>query len=261
MGNIQSIRELISKAQELQASSTGEYRKLQDYHRQEISKIRSNKDYTESGKQKLMETTKQKTTIRFLNGAREARKQYDSHLSEAKKLAKDLIYAKTPRLDDEIVNRFTRDFNEIKTAIMLSNPQKGKEILENFLKDVNEPALAEMVKDQFAEVIQPILSGANAADAGKYRRDLLDSFEQLKIRSMDPEARDAMQVVEFVDAALNGKFFNLAVEQAIGENLGYTAKEYMHTPEKYFELNPDHDKPQAYERTIEDVIAEEEATN
>ncbi|WP_394136906.1 hypothetical protein [Cytobacillus oceanisediminis] len=260
MANIQKIREIVSKAQELQASSTSEYRKLQDYHRQEISKIRSNKDFTETGKEKLMQTAKQKTTIRFLNGAREARKQYDSHLSEAKKLAKDLIYSKTPKLDDEVVGRFTRDFNEIKTAIMLSNPQKGKELLENFLKDVNEPALAEMVKNQFAEVIQPILSGANAADAGKYRRDLLDSFEQLKVRSMDPEARDAIQVLDYVDAALNSKFFNLAVEQAIGENLGRTAKDYMHKPHEYFELHPEHDNPQAYERTVDDIIAENEAT-
>jgi len=261
MPNIQSIRELVSKAQELQASSTGEYRKLQDYHKQELSKIRSNKDYSPSGKQKLMESAKQKTAIRFLHGAREARKQYDGYLTEAKKLAKDLIYAKTPKLDDEVVNRFQRDYKELKTAIMLSDARKGKALLQEFLQNINEPGLAEIVKEDFAEVIQPILNNVSGPDAAKYRSELLDEFESLKVRSMDADALAAMQVADYAEAALNGKFFNLAVEQAIGENLGYTAKEYMHTPEKYFELNPEHDKPEAYERTIDDIIAEEEATN
>lgn len=260
MSNIQSIRGLLKKAQDLQDSSTGEYRKLQDYHRQEFSKIRTNKDYTPSGKQKLMDSAKQKTTIRFLHGAREARKEYDSYLTEAKKLAKDLIYAKTPKLDDEVVSRFQRDFKELKTAIMLSDAKKGKTLLQEFLQNINEPGLAEIVKEDFAEVIQPIISSVSGPESAKYRSELLDEFESLKVRSMDPDALAAMQAVDYADAALNGKFFDIAVEQAIGENIGYTAKEYMHKPEEYFRLNPDHDKPEAYERTIDDIVAEEEAT-
>jgi len=261
MSKIKQIRGLLDKARELQQVSTGDYRAFQDRYYQERNKITENHDYSPEGKTKLRQSLKKRTTIELLQVSREYRQLYDGYLKDARKQALDLIYAKTPKVDAEVLERFSRDYRELKTAVMLSNPKKGKEMLEEFLGKINEPGLVEIVKEEFAEVIQPILSGVDGMDAEKYRRELIKTFDDLKVRSMDPEALDAMRVVEYADAALKSKFFNLAVENAVGENIGADAKQYLHSPDKYFAINPDDDKPVTNTglKTVEQIIEEEAA--
>lgn len=261
MSKIKQIRDLVEKSHQLQQQSTGDYRIFQDRYYQERNKINDNRDYSPEGKIKLKESLKKRTTVEVLQTSREYRQLYDGYLKEARKQALDLIYAKTPKVDAEVLDRFSRDYKELKTAIILSSPQKGKDLLEGFLNGINEPGLVEIVKEEFAEVIHPIINGVQGTDAAKYRRDLMGTFENLKVRSMDPEALDAMRVVEYADAALKGKFFNLAIENAVGDNIGAEAKKYLHSPDEYFAIYPDDDKPITNTglKTVEQIIEEEDA--
>lgn len=260
MSKVKQIRELVAQAQELQQNSTGDYLAFRTDFIEKVKEIRENRDYSDAGKQKLIDRLKHSKKVEFLQASRSYRKKYDELLSTAKKQALDVIYSKTPKVEDEVLERFKRDFAELKTEIMLSNAKKGKEILEGFLQKINEPGLAEIVKSEFAEVIQPILNGVtDAQESAKYKHELLKAFEETKIRSMDPEALEAMKVAEYADAAINGKFFNLAVENAVGADLDADAKRYIHQPDEYFKINPDDDKPISGTRTIDDIFAEEEA--
>jgi hypothetical protein len=234
LSNIQKIKELVAQAQEIQQASTSDYRKFQDKFRKSIAEIELNRNYTGEYKRELKKALKKTATIELMQGSKQYKDKFDGYLKNARQLAKDVIYAKTPEVDQESLDRFSRDFRELKTEIMLSTPARGKEILQQFLGNVNEPALAEIVKNDFADLIQPIVSGAGN-EALHYKRDLLKAFEDVKTRSMDEEAREAMQIAEYCDAAMSGKFFNLAVESAVGSEFGRTAKEYLHNPDGYFE--------------------------
>jgi ribosomal protein L7/L12 len=258
MKTIEQIRELVDKARKVQNDSIGLYRSFQDTYKQEQAKIMQNNDYTREGKQKLIASLQKRKTIELLKLARSQRNLFDSYLKEAKQAAESIIYAKTPKVDPEKEERFNKRLQEVKTEIMLSNPKTGKEILAKFLETIDEQAFAAKIKDDFVNIIQPILANAGQ-EAGKYRYELLQIFEETKTRSMHPEAKEAMQIVEYVDAAMNGSFFIPLVEEKVKEHFGETAAKYINKPDEYFEEHPEDDKPLTNLRTTEEILEEEEA--
>jgi hypothetical protein len=259
MSRVKKVRETIEKAHQMQDEITGVYRRWQDDLQSEITKIKMNDEYTSKGKDKLIESLKARKTTEFLKGARQQQSEFRKYLSEAKKEAEAVIYANTPAVDAEKMNRFTSRFNEVKTEIKLAtSPRRGKEILKNFLENVDEQGLAVVVKESYGDLIQPILDIAGA-DVQKFKHDLAKSFEELKTRSLDPEAVEAMNLAEYAEAALNSKFYSPIVEQNVQQNLGKLAHTYMNNPDEYFEKFPETDKPVSQLRTTAEIIEEEEA--
>jgi hypothetical protein len=259
MSKINKVRELVTKSQQLQDDSTRMYRLFQDDLRREQAEIKNNEEYSAKGKQKLVDSLKSRKTIEFLKGSREMQTAYRNSLKDAKKEAESIVYAKTPQVDSDKLERFKNRFKEVKTEILLApSSRRGKEILQEFLGSVDEQGLAAVVKEEFGDIIQPILAGAGA-DAPKFRHDLAKSFEELKTRSLDPEAKEALQIVDYVDAALNSKFYSPLVEENVQQNLGKLAHMYMEKPDEYFETFPDDEKPQSNLRTVEEILEEEDA--
>jgi hypothetical protein len=259
LSRVQKVKDKLEKAHQMQDEITGVYRRWQDDLQSQITQIKMNDEYTSKGKDKLIESLKARKTTEFLKGARQQQSEFRKHLSEAKKEAEAVIYASTPAVDAEKMNRFSGRFNEIKTEIKLAtSPRRGKEILQNFLDNVDEQGLAILVKSEFGEIIDPILSGAGA-DVQKFKHDLAKSFEDLKVRSLDPEAVEAMNLAEYAEAALNSKFYSPIVEQNVQQNLGKLAHTYMNNPDEYFEKFPETDKPVSQLRTTQEIIEEEEA--
>ncbi|RFU71025.1 hypothetical protein D0469_03535 [Peribacillus saganii] len=260
MKTVQEIREIVAKAQQLQQDSTGLYRSFQDAYNQKKTEIELNRDYSPEGKRKLIESHQKRKTIELMQLARSQKDLFTKYLSEAKKDAESIIYAKTPKVDPVKQERFEKRLAEVKTEILLSNAKKGKEILSDFLSKVDEQAFAAQIKGEFVSLIQPILQDAGA-EAYKYRQELSQIFEDVKSRSMDPEAGEAMQVAEYAESALDGRFFIPLVEEKAGEHLGQLAKMYINKPEQYFADFPDDDKkplPPGM-RSIEEVLEEQEA--
>jgi hypothetical protein len=259
MSRVKKVRETVEKAQELQDQITGVYRRWQDDLQSEIAKIKMNYEYTSKGKEKLIDSLKSRKTIEFLKGARQQQTEFRKYLSDAKKEAEAIVYANTPAVDSEKMNRFTNRFKEVKTEILLAtSARRGKEILQDFLVSVDEQGLAAVVKEDFGEIIQPILANAGA-DAQKFRHDLSKSFEDLKMRSLDPEAIEAMNLAEYAEAQINSKFYSPMVEQNVQQNLGQVAYAYMYNPDEYFEKFPEADKPISHLRTVKEVLEAEEA--
>jgi hypothetical protein len=259
MSKVQKVRDLVTKAQQLQDDTTRMYRLFQDDYKQEQAKIKSNEEYSTKGKEKLVESLKVRSTIEFLKGARQQQAAFKGYLKDAKKEAEAIIYAKTPAVDSEKMDRFSKKFNEVKTEILLaSSPRRGKEILEQFLGSIDEAGLAVIVKDSFGEVIKPILADAGP-EAAKFKHDLMGSFEGLKNRSMDPEALEAIKLAEYAEASLNTKFYSPVVEQNVQQHLGKLAHTYMYTPDEYFSLFPEDEKPASPFRSVEQIMEEEAA--
>lgn len=259
MSKIEKVRELISKSQELQHDTTRMYRIFQQELLQKQSEIRLNQEYSEKGKQKLVESLKSRKTVEFLKNARTLQTEFKKNLTAAKKEAESIVYSKTPQVDPDKMERFINRFKEVKTEILLaSSPRRGKEILDQFLSTIDEQGLAGIVKGEFADVIQPILSKAGA-DEMKFSHDLNRVFEDLKTRSMDPEAKEAMEIAEYAEQAMNSKYFNSIVEQNVQQHLGKLAHMYMEKPDEYFETFPDDEKPESHFRSVEEILEEEEA--
>ncbi|MFB3160434.1 hypothetical protein ABLO26_03565 [Neobacillus sp. 179-J 1A1 HS] len=256
---IEKVRELVTKSQQLQDDSTRMYRLFQDDLKREQAEIKNNEEYSSKGKQKLVESLKSRKTIEFLKGSREMQMAYRNSLKDAKKEAESIIYAKTPQVDSDKLERFKNRFKEVKTEILLApSSRRGKEILQEFLGSVDERGLAAVVKEEFGDIIQPILAGAGA-DAPKFRHDLAKSFEDIKTRSLDPEAIEAMRLAEYAEAALSAKFYSPLVEENVQQNLGKLAHMYMHNPDEYFETFPEDEKPESNLKTVEEILAEEDA--
>jgi hypothetical protein len=256
---IEKVRDLVTKAQQLQDDTTRAYRLFQDDFKKKQSEIKLNEEYSTKGKEKLVESLKNRSTIEFLKGARQQQTAFKGYLKDAKKEAEAIIHAKSPTVDAEKMDRFNKRFKEVKTEILLaSSPRRGKEILQEFLGSIDEQGLAVVVKEEFGDLIQPILSSAGA-DAAKFKHDLAKSFEDLKARSMDQEALEAIKLAEYAEASLNTKFYSPLVEQNVQQNLGKLAHMYMYNPDEYFETFPDDDKPVSRFRTVEEIMEEEDA--
>jgi hypothetical protein len=259
MSKIEKVRNLVTKAQQLQDDTTRMYRLFQDDFKKKQTEIKLNEEYSSKGKDKLVESLKTRSTIEFLKGARQQQTAFKGYLKDAKKEAEAIIHAKSPVVDAEKMDRFIKRFKEVKTEIVLaSSPRRGKEILQEFLESVDEPGLAVVVKEEFGEVIKPILADAGP-EAARFKHDLMGSFEGLKTRSMDPEALEAIRLAEYADAAINTKFYSPMVEQNVQQNLGKLAHMYMYNPDEYFETFPEDEKPASPFRSVAEIMEEEEA--
>jgi hypothetical protein len=259
LSRVQKVKDKLEKAHQIQDSTTHLYRVWQDQLRSDIANIKNNEEYSAKGKEKLVESLKSRKTIEFLKGARQQQSEFRKYMSEAKKESEAIIYAKTPAVDSEKMDRFTKRFGEVKTEIKLAtSARRGKEILQEFLGSIDEQGLAVIVKEGYGDLIQPILDGAGG-DLQRYKNDLGKSFEQVKTRALDPEAVEAFQVVDYVEAALNSKFYSPMVEQNVQQTLGKLAATYMEKPDEYFETFAEIDKPQSHLRSIIDVLEEEDA--
>ncbi|WP_404459462.1 hypothetical protein [Sutcliffiella horikoshii] len=257
---IENIRKQIQEADKLRTDLASNYRlQFREPLRNQISEIRGNRDYTPSGKDKLIEAARKRESRKLLQFAQRQRQQYAELLQKARKEAEAVVHANTPAVDAELEQRFSKRLREVKTEIMLSDAKKGKQLLTEFLAETGDkPAFAAKVKDEYAELIQPIINSAGQ-DLPKYRAELFHMFEDVKVKSRIPEAGEAQDLFEMADAMLQAKFFDQAMENVVGADYGQEAKVYVNDPDKYFELYPTDAEEVPKLKTKPEIFAEYEA--
>jgi hypothetical protein len=258
MKTLEQIKEIVLKVHTLQHESTGLYRNFQDSYTKEKSAIELNNDYSEAGKQKLVDSLKERKTVELLQRARTQRNEFIGLWKEAKKEAENLIHSKVKPVDPVKEERFNKKLAEVKTEILLSNHRKGKELLTQFLQTIDEQAFAAKVKEEFPTLIQPILSSAGA-DTEKYRQELFSVFEQVKKQSLHPEALEAINIAEFADQAMQSSFFNSLVQEKVSEHLGREVGQFVNKPDEFFAKYPNADIKLPASKTVEQIVEEEDA--
>jgi hypothetical protein len=259
MTNINDIRKLVDEALEIKNGSTRLFREFNDSYQAKRLSIQQNRDYTPSGKQKLLESAKKRETSRLMKLARSQREEFNAKLKQAKAEADAIVHAHAPKVDPVKQERFSKRLAEVKTQIALSNAKRGQQLFKEFLTEIDEQAFAEQVKNDFSALVQPILNDVSGPETEKVRHALFDAFEDVRMKAKSPEAGDAQNVAEFADALLNGKFFEGIVEEKAEEVLGTTAKQFINEPEAYFEIYPEEDRPQSHLKTVEEIMEEEDA--
>jgi hypothetical protein len=262
MTNINDIRKVLNEAVEIKSSSTRLFREFNDGYQAKRISIQQNRDYTQQGKAKLLQSARKRELSTLMKRARASQQEFHAKLKQAKEEANAIVYAHAPKVDPVKQERFSKRLAEVKTQIALSDARKGQRLFKEFLTEIDEQAFAEQVKNDFSTLVQPILNdieGADAEQVAKVRHELFDAFEDVRTKSRLPEAGDAQNVVEAADALLDGKFFESVVETKVGDLFGPTAKMFINEPDAYFELYPEEDKPESSMRTVEEILEEEDA--
>jgi hypothetical protein len=261
MSNIDKINELIQKAHDVRQGTTSLYRSFQEQFVEDRQKISFNRQYSDEGKRVLIEHLRKQKGVELLQLARSQRGLYDTYIADAKKLADKLAFAKPSKVDPVKAERFSKRLAEVKTEILLSTSAKSaKEKLEAFIATIDEHAFADTVKDQFAELVTPILATAGD-DGGRYRLELSQMFDGVRKGTMTPEAQEAAGLLESTEALAQSTIFIPLVEEKIKEHIGREAATYINRPDEYFAEHPEDDKPISRLRTHEEILMEELAKN
>ena len=257
---IENIRKQIQEADKLRTDLASNYRlQFREPLRNQISEIRANRDFTPSGKEKQIEAARKRESRKLLQFAQKQRQQYAELLQKARKEAEAVVHANTPAVDAELEQRFSKRLREVKTEIMLSGPKDGERLLSTLIAETDGTvAFAAKVKDEFSEMIQPIINSAGK-ELPHFRERLLRMFEDVKVKSRIPEAGEAQDLFEAADAMLQAKFFDQAMENVVGADYGQEAKVYVNDPDKYFELHPTDAEEVPKLKTEAEIFAEYEA--
>lgn len=256
MANVQSIKEKIDKAHELQNASTGVYRKWKETYNAEVSKIRSNRNLTEEGKFKLKERMTERKTVELMQLSKKQIEEYRKILSEAYKEADRIANAKPKTADPVKAERFEKSFGEVKISILLASPEKAIKILQEFVDATDEPALVDRIRAEFAAVVAPVIAQAKPEQKHK----LNDLFDFTRYKAKGPEVIEAEQLMQTAEALRNSRFYELAVGDSVLE-VHKEAQRYLNQPDEFFEKYPGTETLNTSLRSQEEVIAEIDGGN
>lgn len=255
--SIQKVRDLRSKAHEVQHGITKLYVEFRDKYRTEEAKIRTSDKYTAKGKEELIDRLKRRKTAELMQLSRSQHQLHDQYIAEASKLAEELAYQKAPKADAAKKERFDTAFHDIKTELMLtSNSERAKEKMKSFIEGLDEYEFFEAVKNDFRTLSKSIIEKASGQEQGKLREEMRRLFEDVKTKSKTDEAREAEVLVAQTENDVgSGLFKNIAID-AIRSDLGVEAADYANKPESYFKEYPDAEQIKPDEKTVDDVVAE-----
>jgi hypothetical protein len=259
MSKVIQVRELIQKAHDIRQSSTGLYRAFQEQFIEDKLKIQQNRTYSDEGKRSLTESLVKRKSVELLQLTRSQKELYQHYLKQAKGIADGLAFAKPPKVDPEKEDRFNKRLAELQTELLLAtSADSGKKKLESFIGTIDEHAFAVKVKGQFAELVTPILAAAGP-DGTRYRFELSHTFDAVRRQTMTPEALEAIECMELIEALSGSDVFNILVEEKAQEHFSAKTARFINKPEEYFAANPDDDKPVSKLKTVEEIFEEEAA--
>ncbi|OLN23717.1 hypothetical protein BTO30_02980 [Domibacillus antri] len=154
---IVEIKELINKAHATRDEATGIYRAWRQKYDQEAGKIRSSRELTQEGQDKLIAALNKRKEIEVMKLAESQVSLYRKYLDDAYKAADKIAYAPLPKVDEEKAARWEKSFGELKTQVMLSDPKKALQMISDFVTNTDEQALVDRVRHEFSSLIAPVI--------------------------------------------------------------------------------------------------------
>ena len=230
-----SYKEKIKKAQEIKGNAAGWFRERRDKINAELNKVKTDPHLTVEGRLAKSIELKNKFGNELLKEAHQLRNEYIKLLNDAKADAEKTLKTAIKKPNDDVVSEFQRDLKRFKTELMLANSFGVIEKkLDDFIKaKVNDAYLAQMVADEFPEIIGQALSVTS--NVGFARKKLSDVYERLNNDFLPDEAKEARAALDHVNAAVNSKLFPSIVEQAAQEIVGKEFAQYLNDTDSYVE--------------------------
>lgn len=259
--SIEKIKELQNKARQIESSIPKHYLEFRESLTGEILKIKGNKKYSESGKRELVEHLKKRKTVELMKWAREQYNQYDMYLREAYLISDRMAYRNIPKADAQKRGRFHNAFNDFKTELIFTNrPDDAIKKLRTFIEKTEEYEFISDIKREFSSLAKSIIEITDKDNVPKVRKELADLFEHTKNKSLPQESHEAFALLEQIESAVGSRIFNRVVQDAIKEDLGSEAAEYINKPNEFFEKYPEMEKIEPGIKTMEESLTESRMT-
>lgn len=244
---IDNARKYFRQAQEIKGSSISFLRGHIEKARGLFSSVSADKHLSDSGRAVKLSQTKAKAAQELLQQIHTKRQEYAVNMRKAITLAEATIHAKAPQPDATKLERFEIAFRTLKTEIMLSTrPERAVERLTQFVERIDDAYLANVVREQYAEVVGPVIAAAGSD--GGVKLALAKTFDQLKTRFETPEIAEARNIVEVasIDVDAPRLFHRGLAETAVDDMFTYSEEgrvfqpsRFINDTEAYFEPRPE----------------------
>lgn len=232
MSNIQQIQSHIEKAREIRESATGNYRRSLDSYRS--GKARINRLFPKKGNKQANSIFDRKSRRELFRQIQNESNQYKSALNAAAAAAEKIAHSAAPRPAEEIVERFERRLADVRTEILIApTSETANQRLCSFIASINEPWAAMRVKQEYGELVRPIIESAGN-QAGSFKIQLSSAFEELKAQALTEEARQAVALADTAEAMLQSSLYPAIVKDTISQTLGRRAAAFVDSPDEYF---------------------------
>jgi predicted HD phosphohydrolase len=239
------MKEHIQKVYDIIQGSTGTYRVFQQQLRDEIQKVQRDPKFSEHGREYLIKELKKDKEQELIDLAKMMKKGIREELASAKMKAEKIINAPMKKPNDATIERFRKQLGELKTTIALTpNPARAKQALMEFTGGIEDPYLAEMVREDFGNLIVPIVSGMGGQERGRAQLELQEVFRKLKDDYKSEEYRQAEEILQSAEALEKSDMFDSLVVQVVRTDLGSLAALSINNPDNY-------DEKKAYQESLE----------
>jgi hypothetical protein len=231
------MRENIQKAHEIRNGVTGQYRSIMMKLQEKEAKIKQDVNLSTVGQQEQIAKLKKEHSRELMQFAKQVKDEYQMEVIRAKGKAERFLENPNKKPDDSTLKKYEHSLNDLKTRVLLSiRPDRAAEMVAEYAKGIEDPYIASQLREQFAEVITPIISQANGADGAKLKASLTDVYSKLESNFITDEQSEAKQVIEQADAMFSAKLFNPLVIDNIKDSYDRRTADYINTPDTYFHL-------------------------
>ncbi|GGJ49618.1 hypothetical protein [Virgibacillus salexigens] len=204
-------------------------------YQRNLSKIEMSQELTDVGKSRKSHEYRQAARKQLLKDARDAKQQHiallDQVIAEAKKVTDKL--ADKPPAEEQA--KFTKALSRFKTESMLATRfdslmSKFNQFSEQNVKSQYE---AELLADEFPEIIQQALSVAENKDQAKLT--LARKYEDITTALIPEDVREANEVIAAAEREKETPLFNLSVREHANGLFGRDIADSLNNPESLLE--------------------------
>lgn len=230
MSKIEKARQQIAKVHEIRSGSASFLLQTKTAITKQLSVIQSDRSLSAEGRRDKEQEIRDQFGIDFLQRAHRRKQAYQLAARKAYELADAVLYEQLPKPDDRKLLRFEIELRDMKVKVQLAaNPERAAQVISEFVTGIDDPYFANMVREQFGDIIETVGGGDETIKA-KMRRiysDLTDRFET-------DEMKEARGIMESAKAAEHTALYTGIIENAALEVLGDLGQ-YVNRTDEFFE--------------------------
>lgn len=236
MSKLQNAKEYLQKAHDIRGESATFLVGFKKQVQEELEKVRENRDLSQEGQYRQSEAVKAKYGVELLQKSHTRKQEFLSNVQKAHKIADETVYASLKKPDATKLGRFESELRAFKTEILLTpSADSAARKLTEFVGRLDDAYLADLVREQFADIAGPIISAAGGESA-KYKLQLSHTFQKLRSDFESPEVKEAREVLELATGMIEnpslypGYISHDAVQGLVGKEYA----QYLENTDAFF---------------------------
>lgn len=117
---------------------------------------------------------------------------------------------------------------------MLSlNSTRALELISEFAKGIDDAYLANLLRNQFTELISHVIQYVDVSEGARVKVDLLKIYYKLETDFITDEQNEARHIIDEADVMFGASLFNSIVIDSIREFYRHNFADYINKPDMY----------------------------